>query len=171
MAPSKTSAGILPFRRTDDGTLEVLIGHMGGPFWAKKDERAWSIVKGEFDPQGEEALAAAKREFAEETGQPLPEGAELIALGEVRQKSGKSVVAWAVELPELDPATMQSNTFEIEWPPRSARMQAFPEIDRFAWLPLVAAESKLVAAQAGFLERLGEQATPGERPDDARGAR
>ncbi|MDO9354500.1 MAG: NUDIX domain-containing protein [Solirubrobacteraceae bacterium] len=157
MAVSKTSAGILPFRRTAEGELEVLIGHMGGPFWAKKDERAWSIFKGEYDPGAEEPRAAATREFAEETGRSLPPDARFVELGEIKQRAGKTVVAWAVDAPQLDPAGFESNTFEVEWPPRSGRMQSFPEVDRASWLPIAEAEPKLVAAQAEFLGRLAER--------------
>jgi predicted NUDIX family NTP pyrophosphohydrolase len=147
----KTSAGIVPYRRRD-GVLEVLVAHMGGPLWAKKDERAWSVIKGEFDPATESAQDAARREFAEETGADVPTGA-LIELGEVRQ-SRKTVIAFAVHAPELDPAAIVSNTFELEWPPRSGRTQAFPEIDRAAWLDATTAKTKLVAAQAELVDRL-----------------
>ena len=111
------SAGLLVYR-VRDGVPEVLIGHMGGPFWAKKDEGAWSVFKGEYE-DSEDPLAAARREFEEETGSPPPDGTPL-ALGEVRQSSGKRVIAWAVE-GDLDPATVVSNTFTTEWPPRSGR--------------------------------------------------
>lgn len=145
-----TSAGILVYRRAGDG-LEVLIGHMGGPFWARKDARGWSIFKGGFEPP-EEPFDAACREFTEETGQPIPPG-PVLALGEIRQGSGKRVQAWAVE-GELDPATLRSNTFEMEWPPRSGRMQAYPEIDRFAWVGAGEAREKLVKGQVAFIDRL-----------------
>lgn len=146
------SAGLLPYRGRD-GCLEVLIGHMGGPYWARKDERAWSIVKGE-PAEGEDALQAATREFTEETGSPLPPG-ELLALGEIRQSGGKTVTAWAVEA-ELDEKALQSNTFTLEWPPRSGRIQEFPEMDRFEWCAAAVATARLVVAQAGFVERLQE---------------
>jgi predicted NUDIX family NTP pyrophosphohydrolase len=147
----KTSAGILPYR-VRDGALEVLVAHMGGPLWAKKDERAWSVIKGEFDPATETALDAARREFAEETGADVPPG-ELIELGEVKQSS-KTVVAFAVLAADLDPAAIVSNTFTMEWPPRSGRTQEFPEIDRAAWLDAPTAKAKLVSAQAELIDRL-----------------
>jgi len=152
----KTSAGIVPFR-VRDGVLEVLVAHMGGPLWAKKDERAWSIIKGEYDPATETARDAAQREFAEETGADVPPG-ELIELGEVRQ-SRKTVTAFAVQAPDLDPDAVVSNTFTLEWPPRSGRIQEFPEIDRAAWLDAATAKTKLVAAQAELVDRLEAVAT------------
>ncbi len=153
MPTVRTSAGLLPFRRTAEGECEVLIGHMGGPFWAKKDAHAWSIFKGEFDAGAEDALDAAKREFTEETGQPAPPG-ELISLGEVKQSGGKRVVAWAVEAPTLDPATFVSNTFALEWPPRSGKQQEFPEVDRAEWVALGVAREKLVKGQLLLLAEL-----------------
>jgi len=152
VAAKGSSAGILLHRGGERGT-EVLLAHPGGPFWARKDLGAWSIPKGELD-EGEDARAGALREFAEETGTHLPEGA-LEELGSVRQKSGKVVVAFAVE-GDLDPATLRSNTFEAEWPPRSGRIQAFPEIDRAEWFDLDAAREKLNPAQAAFVDRLEE---------------
>jgi len=145
----KESAGLLVFRRTPGG-LEVLLAHPGGPFWAKKDEGAWSIPKGEL-AAGEDHLAAALREFEEETGviiagTPLP-------LQPVRQPSGKIIRAWALE-GDLDPATVKSNTFSLEWPPRSGRQQEFPEIDRVAWLPVEEARRKIVPGQVPLLEQL-----------------
>lgn len=147
----RTSAGLLPYR-VADGALEVFVGHMGGPLWARKDAGAWTVLKGEFDPATEDAEAAARREFAEETGGAVPDG-PLVALGEVRQKA-KTVVAFAVEAPDLDPAALRSNTFTMTWPPRSGRTQEFPEIDRAAWLPAAEARALLVAAQAELLDRL-----------------
>jgi predicted NUDIX family NTP pyrophosphohydrolase len=141
----------LPFR-VRDGVLEVLIAHMGGPFWAKKDAGAWSVIKGEHEP-GDDPIAAARREWAEETGTAVPDG-ELVALGEVRQNSGKRVRAWAVEAPELDPLAFASNTFEMEWPPRSGRLQQFPEIDRAEWTSLELAAERLVAGQRPLLAAL-----------------
>ena len=144
------SAGILLYRRGPAGT-EVLLVHPGGPFWARKDLGAWSIPKGELD-DGEDPRACALREFAEETGTRLPAGA-LDDLGTVTLKSGKLVLAFAVE-GDLDPATLSSNTFELEWPPRSGRTQAFPEVDRAEWFEVGAAREKLNPAQAAFVDRL-----------------
>ena len=146
------SAGVLLYRIRDE-QLEVFIGHMGGPFWAKKDERGWSIPKGEYQPE-EDPLAAAKREFAEETGSELPDG-DLIELGEYRQPSGKRILAWALE-GDFDPAKVRSNMFEVEWPPRSGKTAEFPEIDRAAWFDLATAEQKLVRGQVPFLGALEE---------------
>ncbi len=149
MAATRTSAGLVLFRR--EPQLQVLLGHMGGPFWARKDDGAWSIPKGEYD-DGEDAFAAARREFAEELGSPPPE-AGYLALGEVRQGNGKLVTAWAVE-GDLDADAIVSNTFELQWPPRSGRTQWFPEVDRAAWFDLDAARPKLVKGQAALLDRL-----------------
>jgi predicted NUDIX family NTP pyrophosphohydrolase len=147
------SAGILLYRHAGGG-LEVLLVHPGGPFFARRDDGAWSIPKGVHE-DGEEPLAAARREFAEELGSPCPDG-EALDLGEIRQKSGKRVMAWAVA-GDLDASTIASNTFEVEWPPRSGRKQTFPEVDRAAWFALDAARVKLLAAQAEFLDRLAER--------------
>jgi predicted NUDIX family NTP pyrophosphohydrolase len=138
------------FRRADGGP-EVLLGHMGGPLWAKKDTAAWSVVKGEYQP-GEEPEDAARREFTEELGLPAPDG-EYVALGEVKQSGGKVVTVWAVA-GELDPATIVPGTFEMEWPPRSGKRQTFPELDRVAWFDLDTARDKLVKGQRAFLDRL-----------------
>lgn len=147
-----TSAGILLFRRTGD-TIEVLLVHPGGPFWAKKDLGAWSIPKGEYT-EGEDPLACALRELAEELGAPPDLDAdELIDLGTVRQKGGKVVRCWAAET-DFDPAKLHSNTFTIEWPPRSGVQREFPEVDRAEWLGLEGAGRKINPAQAEFLERL-----------------
>jgi predicted NUDIX family NTP pyrophosphohydrolase len=146
------SAGILLFRRPA-GALEQLRVHPGGPYWARKDDGAWSIPKGEH-AEGEDALACARREFEEETGSAPPPG-ELVALGEVRQRSGKRVSAWAAE-GDLDPAAVRSNTFAVEWPPRSGRMQEFPEVDRAGWFAPDDARRLLVPAQAAFVDRLVE---------------
>ncbi|MEA2420171.1 MAG: hypothetical protein QOE60_2377 [Thermoleophilaceae bacterium] len=146
------SAGILLYRRRD-GEPEVLIVHPGGPFWARKDAGAWSIPKGEHD-EAEDAQAAALREFEEETGTRLSP-AELADLGSVRQKSGKVVTAWATE-GDLDADAITSNTFEMEWPPRSGRMQSFPEVDRAGWFDLDQARERLNPAQRAFLDRLRE---------------
>jgi predicted NUDIX family NTP pyrophosphohydrolase len=153
---SKLSAGLLLYRVGPAGP-EVLLGHMGGPFWARKDERAWSIPKGEYS-DGDDPRAAAAREFAEELGSPPPDGPWL-ELGEVRQSGGKRVVAYAVA-GDFDPATAVSNEFELEWPPRSGRMQRFPEIDRAEWFPLAEAGAKAVAAQTAFLDRLRDLIAP-----------
>ena len=146
----RTSAGILLYRMAPAGP-EVLLGHMGGPFWARKDDGAWSIPKGEHGPD-EEPLAVARREFAEELGSPVPTAA-LIPLGELRVTSGKALTVWAGE-GDLDAAAAVSNTFELEWPPRSGRVQEFPEIDRAAWFGLDEARAKLVKGQVPFLDRL-----------------
>jgi predicted NUDIX family NTP pyrophosphohydrolase len=132
----------------------VLIVHPGGPFWAKKDEGAWSIPKGEYG-EGEDPRACALREFEEETGRALPRG-ELIELGTAKQRSGKVVTAWAAE-GDLDADAITSNEFEMEWPPRSGRMRSFPEVDRAGWFGLDEAAAKLNPAQAVFLDRLREQ--------------
>lgn len=145
-----TSAGILLFRR-HDVAIEVLLGHPGGPFWQTKDHGHWTVPKGEVEV-GETMVDVARREFEEETGHAVPDG-PLIPLGEVRQKSGKTVVAWAVE-GDLDPTLARSNTFTIEWPPKSGQRTEFPELDRVAWFDLVEARSRLKDAQVPFLDRL-----------------
>lgn len=146
----RTSAGILLWR-SRGGRLEVLLGHPGGPYFSGKDADHWTVLKGEVDP-GEDLLAVARREFEEETGSPPPEG-PAIELGEIRQKSGKRVLAWAVE-GDLNTQSAVSNSFEMEWPPRSGRMREFPEIDRVEWFGLDDARDKIKAAQAPFLDRL-----------------
>lgn len=148
----KRSAGLLLFRHTDDG-LEVLLGHMGGPFFAKRDAGAWTVPKGEYEPD-EPAWDAARREFQEELGLAPPDG-EAVPLGEVKQSGGKIVTVWAVEA-DLDPATIVPGTFVMEWPPRSGRTQEFPELDRVAWLGVDRAREVVVKAQAAFLDRLAE---------------
>jgi predicted NUDIX family NTP pyrophosphohydrolase len=145
---SKKSAGVLLFRR-GSGFVEVLLVHPGGPFWARKDEGAWTIPKGEFD--AEDPLAAARREFFEETGGTIT-GAP-VALSPVKQKGGKIVHAFAVEQ-DFDPARLVSNTFELEWPPRSGRVSRYPEIDRAAWFTRDAAREKLLASQLPLLDEL-----------------
>ncbi|WP_028050421.1 NUDIX domain-containing protein [Cellulomonas sp. URHD0024] len=147
------SAGILLFRRTSDAGIEVLLGHMGGPFWARKDAGAWTIPKGEPSP-GEDPYAAALREFEEELGSapPATDSPDL-DLGTVRQKSGKLVTAWARE-GDLDPALAVSNTVEIEWPPRSGRLIEIPEIDRVGWFDASRAAELVVAGQGELIERL-----------------
>ena len=147
----RTSAGLLLHRRGPDGGIEVLIGHMGGPFWARKDAGAWSIPKGEHGPD-EEPRDVALREFAEELGAPAPV-TDLVPLGEVRQSGGKRLTVWAAE-GDFDAAGAVSNTFSLEWPPRSGRMQEFPEIDRAAWTTLDEARVKLVQGQVPLLDRL-----------------
>lgn len=147
-----TSAGILAFRRRRD-SLELLLVHPGGPFWAKKDEGAWSIPKGEID-DGEEERACALRELEEELGSSLGLGVEQLSeLGSVRLKSGKVVLAWAAEA-DFDPAGLRSSTFAMEWPPRSGRRREFPEVDRAEWFDPEAARSKINPAQAEFIDRL-----------------
>jgi predicted NUDIX family NTP pyrophosphohydrolase len=150
----RRSAGIVLWRSAPGGP-EVLLGHMGGPYWARRDVGAWTIPKGELEPD-EEPLAVARREFEEEIGTPVP-GTEYVDLGEIRQAGGKVVRAWAVE-GDLDATSIVSNTFEIEWPPRSGRLQAFPELDRAEWFDLATASRRIVAGQRAFLDRL---ITPG----------
>jgi predicted NUDIX family NTP pyrophosphohydrolase len=147
------SAGLLLFRLRE-GRPEVLIGHMGGPFWAKKDERAWSIPKGEYGDD-EEPLAAARREFEEELGGPPP-GGEALALGEARQSNGKVVTAWALQ-GDFDASEIQSNSFAMEWPPRSGQTREFPEIDRAEWVDLPTARRKLVKGQVALVDELERQ--------------
>jgi len=147
---ARQSAGILLYRRVEDG-LEVLLVHPGGPLWARRDVGAWSIPKGECEP-GEEPLAAARREFAEELGSEPPPGPAL-GLGEIRQKSGKRVIAWALE-GDLDAGTVVSNTFQVQWPPRSGRMIEVPEVDRAGWFGLDEARLKLNPAQVKLVDRL-----------------
>jgi predicted NUDIX family NTP pyrophosphohydrolase len=151
---AKTSAGILLFRCGEGGGIELLLVHPGGPFWAKKEGGAWSVPKGEYE-EGEEPLACALRELAEELGPAAPDlgGEELIELGEIRQKSGKVVTCWAAEA-EFDPALVDSNLFEMEWPPRSGRRQQFPEVDRAEWFDPDAARAKINPAQAELIDRL-----------------
>jgi predicted NUDIX family NTP pyrophosphohydrolase len=146
----RTSAGILLWRRRAD-RVEVLLAHPGGPFWAKKDRGHWTVPKGEIGP-GEELVAVARREFFEETGHAVPDG-PLVELGQIRQKFGKEVVAWAAR-GDLDPSTAVSNSFELEWPPRSGRTESFPEIDRVEWFDLDEAARRLKPAQVPFLDRL-----------------
>jgi predicted NUDIX family NTP pyrophosphohydrolase len=154
----RQSAGILLFRRAVlGGEPEILLGHPGGPFFARKDEGCWSIPKGEPDDDEEDLLAAARREFAEEVGQSAPpgqpDGSAPIPLGTIVQKGGKIVYAWAIE-GDLDPATARSNAFELEWPPRSGRRQSYPELDRVAWFAPAEARRRLKPAQIPFIDRL-----------------
>ncbi|MGJ0119389.1 NUDIX domain-containing protein [Williamsia sp. MIQD14] len=145
----RRSAGLLIHRGTGTG-LEVLLGHPGGPFYVRKDDGCWSIPKGEYTD--EDPLDAARREFLEEVGIAVPDG-PAVDLGEVRQSSGKIVTAWAVA-GDIDVTVAVSNTFEIEWPPRSGTLQSFPEIDRVEWFDLPTAHTKILASQRPFLERL-----------------
>ena len=154
MVRARTSAGILPYRRRAS-TWEVLLVHPGGPFWAKKDLGAWSIAKGEPEP-GEEAFAAALREFEEETG--FRPAGSFIRLEPRRQPSGKLIEAWAVET-DWDASQLRSNTCEVEWPKGSGRVQVIPEVDRAAWLTFPEAARKILSGQLGFLDELHERLT------------
>ena len=145
----RRSAGLLMFRRTARG-LELLLIHPGGPFWTRKDLGAWSIPKGEYD-DSEQPLDAARREFSEETG--WSSAPPFIELGSIKQRSGKIVAAWAFE-GDADPATVVSNTFEMEWPPRSGRLQTYPEVDRAAWFGPAEARRRILASQGGFIDAL-----------------
>jgi predicted NUDIX family NTP pyrophosphohydrolase len=146
----RESAGLLLYRR-HEGRLQVLIVHPGGPFWQKRDEGAWSIPKGEVG-ENETGIDVAKREFEEELGVKPPVG-EVVALGSIRQAGGKTVHAWAVE-GDVDVAEIKSNTFEVEWPPRSGTMRAFPEVDRAGWFQPDEARRKLIVAQRELIDRL-----------------
>ena len=150
----RTSAGILLFRRAPE--LQVLLGHMGGPFWARKDEGAWTIPKGEPSP-GEDPFETALREFAEELGVPAP-SSEPLPLGDVKQSGGKVVTAWALE-GDLDPSAIASNLVEIAWPPRSGKTLLVPELDRAGWFAPDEARRLVVTAQAAFVDRLEELLT------------
>lgn len=148
---AKVSGGLVMYR-VGDGKLEVLLVHLGGPFWTKKDEGAWFIPKGEIE-EGEDELSAAKREFEEETG--IKPSGTFIALGSIRHKSGKTVHAWAFE-GSCDPSAIKSNTFSMEWPPHSGKQREFPEVDRAGWFTLEAARSKIHRDEFELLERLDE---------------
>lgn len=148
---AKLSAGLLLYRRVE-GRLEVLLVHPGGPYWAKKDEGAWSVPKGEYG-EGEEPLEVAEREFGEELGADPPDVGDAVFLGEVHQPSGKRVSAWALE-GDLDTSNVRSNTFTMEWPPRSGRTAEFPEVDRAGWFDLGTARRKLLRGQVAFIDRL-----------------
>lgn len=154
----RRSAGLLMFRRRTHG-VEVLLVHPGGPFWRNRDAGAWSLPKGEYE-DGEEPLAAARREFEEETGIQPGDG-PFLALGEIRQPGGKMVTAWALE-GDCAPERITSSLFSMEWPPKSGRMQEFPEVDRAGWFPVGAARSHILPGQRGFLDRL-LAAIPGEK--------
>lgn len=150
----KLSAALLVYRPNRDKTLDLLIVHPGGPFWAKKDDAAWSIPKGEY-LEGDDPFECALREFAEELGTKPPEG-DFIDLGEIRQPSGKRIRCWAVE-GDLDVTDVISNEFEMEWPKGSGRVQSFPEVDRAGWFPTNLARIKLLKGHTGFIDRLTEE--------------
>lgn len=145
----KLSAGLLMYRRRG-GTIEVFLAHPGGPFWKNKDAGGWSVPKGEYSEE-ESALDAARREFREETG--FEPGIDFASLGEIRQPSGKVISVWAFE-GDCDPAELRSNTFSMEWPPKSGRTREFPEVDRAEWFSLDEARGKLLKGQRPFLDRL-----------------
>ena len=175
---AKHSAGLLPYRLRGEASspiVQVFLVHPGGPFWQGKDDGAWSIVKGEYDPGVErDPSAVARREFREETGQEVPSG-QWLSLGELTQPSGKTVVAWAVA-GDVDAIAVASNTFELEWPPKSGRVQSFPEVDRGAWFEVGTARVKILKGQAAFLDLLlkavrGANApAPGSRAMGSRGS-
>ena len=146
----KTSAGLLLYRRCTE--LEVFLVHPGGPFWTRKDAGAWSIPKGECE-DGEDPLQAAKREFTEETGFTI--SGEFRSLDPLKQPSGKIIYAWAIEA-DCDPVRIRSNLFSLEWPPKSGKMQQYPEVDRAAWFNSSEARNKILAGQVGFIEQLEE---------------
>ena len=148
---AKLSAGLLLYRRVE-GRLEVLLVHPGGPYWSKKDEGAWSVPKGEYG-EGEEPLEVAEREFGEELGVEPPDVGGAVFLGELHQPSGKRVSAWALE-GDLDASNVRSNTFTMEWPPRSGRTAEFPEVDRAGWFDLETARRKLLRSQVPFIDGL-----------------
>ncbi len=160
----KRSAGLLMFRWRE-GTLEVFLVHPGGPFWARKDDGAWSIPKGEYE-EDEDPLAAARREFEEETG--FAAEGRFTPLGEIKQAGGKVVTAWAVE-GDCDASLLKSNLFPMEWPPKSGRMQEFPEVDRAGWFPIEAARMKLLKGQTRFLDQLAARVQSGTRSNKSPG--
>ena len=155
----KLSAGLLLYRWVDGGP-EVLLVHPGGPYWAGRDDGAWSLPKGEYEA-GEEPLAVAFREFREEIGLDAPDARSLAVLGEVRQPGGKRVTAWALE-GDLDVGTIRSNTFTMEWPRGSGRTSEFPEVDRAGWFDLEAARRKVLRGQVAFIDRLSELLSNGK---------
>ncbi|THA71467.1 NUDIX domain-containing protein [Streptomyces sp. A0958] len=155
---TRRSAGLLLFRTGAEHGLEVLIGHMGGPFWEGREQAAWSVPKGEYAPD-EEPRAAARREFEEEFGHPAPDG-EWLPLGEARQPSGKTVTVWALRA-DIDPASAVPGTFTMEWPRGSGVVREFPEMDRFAWCTPQVAADRLVKGQRVFVERLRARLTGG----------
>jgi predicted NUDIX family NTP pyrophosphohydrolase len=148
---ARKSAGVVVYRRQGNG-IEILLVHPGGPFWQKRDLGAWSIPKGEYADH-EDAEATARREFTEETGWTI--AGEMTPLGDIRQKAGKTVTAFAAEC-DFDPATLESNSFEMEWPPRSGRVASFPEVDRAGWFSLADAREKIIEGQRPLLDRLEE---------------
>ncbi|MDF2920533.1 MAG: mismatch repair protein MutT [Microbacterium sp.] len=150
-----TSAGILPYRIAADGTMSALVAHMGGPYWSAKDEGAWSIVKGEYDPDGEAALNAARREFREELGLEPPDG-EYAELGTFSYSSGKRITVFVVDGSGFDASNAAFGEFEMEWPPRSGRTASFPEVDRVEWVEVGRARELLVKGQRPALDRLDE---------------
>jgi predicted NUDIX family NTP pyrophosphohydrolase len=154
----KRSAGLLVYRRVD-GRPEVLLVHPGGPYWAKKDDGAWSLPKGEYEPD-EDPLEVALREFREEIGTDPPDSRSPVFLGELRQPSGKLVSAWAFP-GNLDVRQVESNTFTMQWPPGSGRMREFPEVDRADWFDLEAARRKILRGQVGFIDRFAELSEAG----------
>ena len=147
----KRSAGLLLFRNSNP--LEIFLVHPGGPFWARKDDGAWSLPKGEYS-ENEDALLAAKREFQEETG--ISVDGDFLPLGELRQPTGKLITAWALEQ-DVDPTLVKSNSFSMEWPPKSGKTQEFPEVDRAAWFPVPQARTKLLKGQIAFINRLAKK--------------
>jgi predicted NUDIX family NTP pyrophosphohydrolase len=154
----KTSAGLLLYRSGDDGSVELLLVHPGGPYWEGKDLHSWSLPKGEYEPS-EDAEHAAVREFTEELGQPPPDGPR-IDLGELRQSSGKRVRAWAILAQDFSPAGLSSNEFEMEWPPHSGMTKQFPEVDRAEWMGVDPARERIVRGQTEFIDRLLEKLSP-----------
>jgi predicted NUDIX family NTP pyrophosphohydrolase len=163
---AKRSAGLLLYRRRD-GAIEVFLAHPGGPFWVKKDVGAWTIPKGEYEPE-EEPLDAARREFEEETGFKVD--GDFLDLGTVTQGSGKIVSAWAVE-GDCDPAKLVSNLCQVEWPPRSRKMIEIPEVDRGAWYSMDEAKEKIFSSQAPFLDRLMEKLKDRDKGTRGKGTR
>ena len=155
---AKQSAGLLMYRRAQEGALEVLLVHPGGPFFRNRDDGAWTVPKGESGA-GEELLDCARREFEEETGATPPAAAACVSLGTIKQAGGKLVHAWAFE-GDFDPADLRCNTFELEWPPRSGKKQSFPEVDRAELFALPQARTKINPAQVPFLDRLVELVSP-----------
>jgi predicted NUDIX family NTP pyrophosphohydrolase len=157
------SAGLLLYRRSPEGAVDVLIAHPGGPFWARKDDGVWSVPKGEYG-DGDDPLDAAYREFREETGLEPPE-AEPLALGELRQPGGKRVTVWALE-GDLDVTHASSNTFQLEWPRGSGKVREFPEVDRVEWVGVSLARTKLLRGQVPFLDRLTAAVPPEAVPPE-----